>query len=92
MKIYETLSGEVFDLDLLPARHREAYEEIKNYFDGQPHWNDFANFWLSRLKSIVSSSEEKLSETALFRICQDLESRLGIQQGFTRRADYTETF
>ena len=90
MKIYKTLSGEVFDLDFLPAQHREAYEEIKDYFDEQPHWNDFANFWLSKLKSIVNSSGEKLSETALFRVCQDLESRLGIQQGFIRRADYRD--
>lgn len=90
MQIYKTLSGEIIDLDFLPGDHGQAYEEIKNYFDDQPHWNDFANFWMDKITSTVDSEEENLAETVLFKIGQDLESRLGIQQGYVRPADYRD--
>ena len=82
---YRTLTGKVFDLGILPQAHLRVYESLKDYFEQGPTWNEFAIRWTNETREIFESSAiERVTETPLFQICQDLESRLGIKQGFVK--------
>ena len=91
MNPYKTLSGEVFDLDELPAKLRAVYSEVKSYYDSNPDWSEFTNLWVAKIREVFKGRERsEVVEEPIFKICQDLESRLGIRQGYTREPDYRD--
>lgn len=91
MKRYETLNHEIFYIDELPKEHIKFYEEVKKYYEKEPNWNEFGNFWIGKINSILGKvKREEAVKTPIFRICQDMESRLGIKQGYTRTTDYRD--
>lgn len=91
MKQYETLNHVIFDMDNLPDSHQDFYREINKYYKRGTDWNEFSNFWLGKINSIFHKvKREDIIKTPIFRICQDMESRLGIKQGHTRMTDYRD--
>lgn len=82
---YRTLHGEVIDLNSLPDHHRKVYEEAAQLANQGPEWTSFTNFWIQKIREIGDSAE-----SALFRILQDIDSRLSIRQGFTRLPNWRE--
>lgn len=91
MKQYETLNHEILDLDNLPKKYQNFYREINKYYKKGPDWNEFSNLWLGKINSIFHKvKREDIVKTPIFRICQDMESRLGIKQGHTRMTDYRD--
>jgi hypothetical protein len=92
MKIYKPLNGEEFDLDALPSNHQEIWRDVEKEFNKSPGWNDFSNFWRGRMTSLVrNGNRSQVAAAPIFKICQDLESRLGIEQGYIKKGDYRDS-
>jgi hypothetical protein len=91
MKIYTTLENERFDQDLLPPAHKSFLVKVFGKYSQNPSWDEFGHFWLGRGKKLWKGiTGTKLIALPLYKICQDLEARLGIQQGYTRERDYRD--
>jgi hypothetical protein len=82
---YRTLDNEVFDLNSLPADQKKAYKEAKIYLKNEPLWPAFGNFWTTKVQQMGLSADSQL-----YRIFQDMDSRLGIRQGLTRLPNWRE--
>jgi len=81
-----TLGGTEFDLDDLSQAEQRAYREIREVLrrDPEPGWGgEFAQFWTRKLIDVYGGEVQSV-ETSLWVICQDLEARLGIKQGYVR--------
>ena len=91
MNYYRTLDGEIFNLDELTDQQKRIYTEVKYAYDTNPEWTEFSNLWITKLKEALAGKEPaSIVEEPIFKICQDLESRLGIRQGYTREPDYRD--
>jgi hypothetical protein len=84
-KEYKTLENEVYDIDSLGSEEREVFSKAVEYFNENPDWNVFANYWFNLVTNVSRDmSREEVVQSPLYRICQDMEARLGIKQGRTK--------
>lgn len=83
--VYRTLNNEIIDLTFLPDSHRKIYEEAKQFAKQEPDWGNFTNFLIKRVESIGVSVD-----AALFKILQDIGSRLAIRQGLVRQLNWRD--
>lgn len=91
MKEYKTLNGEVYNIDSLSKKERVVYEEAQSYFKKNPDWPDFSTYWKDRImEKLRGKTRKEIVSLPIFRICQDLSSRLGIKQGYVREEDYRD--
>jgi len=88
---YETLEHQTFDLGKLPAKQKKFLEEVKTYFEKNPSWCEFGSFWFNQLSSVFKNvKKEDIPDLPVFKICQDMESRLGVKQRYARLTDYRD--
>ncbi|MBI4288728.1 MAG: hypothetical protein HY671_09910 [Chloroflexi bacterium] len=91
MNNYRTLNGEVFNLDELTKDHKLVYVEVKSFYDSNPEWTRFPNVWMDKIREAFAGKDPStVVDEPIYKICQDLESRLGIRQGYTREPDYRD--
>ena len=82
---YVTLDNEVYDIGNLSSEEKQVLSEARKYFDKNPDWNEFANYWLELVTAVSKDmSKEEIVQSPLYKICQDLEARLGIKQGYVK--------
>jgi len=63
-------------------------KEMISFYEKKPTWNEFGNYWIIEGEKIWSEMERKdVVKHPTFEICQDLESRLGIEQGYVRQSE-----
>jgi len=90
-KFYETLENEKFDIKDLSNQEYEFLKKITKYYSEKPDWNVFSNYWLREGQKVWGPTPKReVVDLPIFRICQDLEARLGIEQGKTRLPDYRD--
>jgi transcriptional regulator with XRE-family HTH domain len=80
---YVTITGRVIDLLQLTAEERQCLASIIEKYRTHPEWTDFANWWMNILARCGIDRQ-----SSLFKVCDDLEARLGISQGKTSPPDY----
>lgn len=91
MNMYKTLNGEVFDLDELTDELKTIYSVLKSHYDINTDWTEFTNLWITKVREAFSDKQpSEIVEEPIYKICQDLDSRLGIRQGYTREPDYRD--
>ena len=91
MNLYRTLKSEVFDLGRLPAKQKSIYAELKSSYDLNIEWTRFTNLWITKVKEALKDEEpSEMVEEPIYKICQDLDSRLGIRQEYTKEPDYQD--
>ena len=89
--IHVTLVYDRFDLRRLPEEQRAIARKLFRKFRQNPDWNDFANYYQKICRPVFDQIPRKrVPETPLYLIAQDLEMRLGIRQGKTRKPDYRD--
>ena len=82
---YRTISGRRYELrDLGKAEHR-FLAVVHKEFDRSPGWSEFGSWWVGAF-----TRARLPQESATYRICQDLEARLGIAQGTVAPPDYRD--
>lgn len=88
IKKYRDLEGNIINLNALSKNERNFLDNVIKDYKTNVEWNKFGSYWIGGIGSIYKGKSRKyISETTLFIICQDLESRLGIAQGKTRLPD-----
>ena len=94
MKIYITLNNLFYILDNLDSTQKELWEKFITRFEENPNWLDFTNYWFNEAtKKLGGWKREEdgmkitnMPRLPIFKIGQDLESRLGIKQGMVQRS------
>jgi transcriptional regulator with XRE-family HTH domain len=84
-RTYRTITGRRLDLgDLLDAE-RDFLTTVHRTYSAGPEWSAFASWWSDELRRAGLSDS-----SAAYRICQDLEARLGIAQRKVAAPDYRD--
>lgn len=82
---YRTITGRTLDLSALTEAERKLLREALERVRKPGGWNRFAAWWLKAF------NESELSDhSPVFRVCRDLEARLGIAEGKVARPDYRD--
>ena len=88
---YEDLSGRRWSLSSLTTRERAFLRSLAKRVNDGASWPDLCGSWrLELLKLYHGHTRKDIVRLPLYAICQDIESRLGIDQGFFRQRDYRD--
>jgi hypothetical protein len=82
---YRTITGRRLELNHLTDPERSFLADVNRTYDKTPQWSEFGAWWMKEFKK--SSLPQK---SVVYRICQDLEARLGIAQGTVAAPDYRD--
>jgi transcriptional regulator with XRE-family HTH domain len=84
-RLYETISGRQIPLSKLKRSEKELLARVRHKYNSRLEWTRFAAWWNAEFtKSRLST------QSPVYRICQDLEARLGIHQGSVSPPDYRD--
>ncbi len=87
---YKNLHGQVFDLESMGEEELEVLRKVvAHYQETQPEWTAFSQFWIVSVDRAFQRkwTSKQIINSALWKICQDFESRLGIAQGKIRKPE-----
>jgi len=90
---YIDLKGREFSLAELDADERTLLNTLRQRADRAPPWHELANFWMKLVGEFYDGrglSRSQVRHTVLYRIAQDLASRLAVEQGVARVPDYRD--
>jgi hypothetical protein len=92
MAHYSTLTNRKFDLDTVSEPERQFLSSVLERYRTEPDWSEFSNFWVGQGQRTVWKDEDraKVVSSNVWRICQDLEMRLGTRQGKVAFPDYRD--
>jgi hypothetical protein len=84
-RIYQTITGRHIPLSKLNKSEKALLACVQQKYNSRLEWTRFAAWWNAEFtKSGLST------KSPVYRICQDLEARLGIQQGSVSPPDYRD--
>jgi transcriptional regulator with XRE-family HTH domain len=84
-KVYQTITGLCIPLSKLSRLERDFLSAVRQKYHARLEWTRFAAWWNAEFtKSGLST------KSPVYRICQDLEARLGIHQGCVSPPDYRD--
>ena len=88
---YEDLSGRRWSLSSLTPRERRFLRSFVRRVNEGVSWSDLCGSWrVKLLKLFHGLSRKDVVRLPLYALCQDIESRVGIDQGFFRQRDYRD--
>ncbi len=90
---YVDLKGRVYPLSRLDADERKLLREFEKRYKTNLDCNEFDNYWTSAVAALYDArgmSRSRSRETALYKIAQDMGSRLAVDQGLARVPDYRD--
>ena len=91
--VYVDLGGHEICLEHLDAEERKLLAGLLRRARTKPDWNTFDNYWTAAVPALYKARGLTLKAvpgTILWRIAQDLSSRLGIAAGLVRPDDYRD--
>ena len=90
---YVNLKGDFICVADLTDAEQKFIAKLKRHAKQHPDWNEFWNFWTHGVADFYKESgltRKQIRETGVYRIAQDLGSRLAIQAGVARAPDYRD--
>ncbi len=87
------LKGQSHPLVDLDAEERELLRDLTERANRQPDWNEFSNHWMKRVGDFCEGrglSRQQTRQTVIYRIAQDLASRIAVRAGIARAPDYRD--
>ncbi len=90
---YVNLKGDFICVADLTDVEQKFVAKLKRQAKQHPDWNEFWNFWTHGVADFYKESgltRKQIRETGVYRIAQDLGSRLAIQAGVARAPDYRD--
>jgi len=84
-RTFETITGRKLLLEALADKELEFLSAVQARYEDQPEWSDFAAWWTQTFAQAGLTED-----SVVYRICQDLEARLGIAQGKVGPPDYRD--
>lgn len=91
--VHVDLKGRVISLDELTSAERALVVEMQVAAKKSADWSDYSNVWPERVTSFYAEqnlTRPQIRQTAVYRICQDLDSRLAVARGLARHPDYRD--
>lgn len=85
LSIYQTITGRRLPTSNLSEPERRYLEKIAAKYGPKRDWTRFAAWWNAEFNASGLSMS-----SVVYRICQDLEARLGIRQGKVAPPDYRD--
>lgn len=85
-RAFRTITGRTLDLTALQEEERRFLAAVQRKYEEQPEWSEFEAWWFEGLQSAGLTQA-----SVAYRICQDLEARLGIAQGKVAPPDYRDS-
>jgi len=83
--LYRTITGRTLDLNKLTRKERPFIAHVLGFYKDSVEWSRFAALWVREFE------KRGLEANGLaYRICQDMEARLGIAQGKVAPPDYRD--
>lgn len=82
---YQTITGRTLDLAGLDEKESTFLSAVERKYGEQPEWSEFSAWW-----TMERGRAGLPAEGVAYRICQDLEARLGIAQGKVAPPDYRD--
>jgi hypothetical protein len=92
-KQYITIDGEIIDTNRLDPEELSLFNRLKRRAKTHPDWNDFENYWTTAVGEFYNQrgvSRKESARTPIYKIAQDLGSRLAVASGFAREPDYRD--
>src|SRR5262249_13121571 len=83
--IYQTITGRALDLGHLDESECAFLISVQRQYEKEPWWSGSGTWWAEVFRVAALPAE-----SVLYRICQDLEARLGIAQGKVAPPDYRD--
>jgi hypothetical protein len=84
-RVYQTITGRAFDLARLSRAEGTFLGTVRRRYAKRPEWSAFAAWWVEEFRRAGLPRE-----SVAYRICQDLEARLGIAQDKVAPPDYRD--
>lgn len=84
-RTYQTITGRTLDLGSLNEKEGDFLSAVERRYGKQLEWSEFAAWWSEEFRRSGLSTE-----SVAYRICQDLEARLGIAQGKVAPPDHRD--
>ena len=85
MPDYQTITGRRISMSNLTEAECSFLEKVAKKYNAKQGWTRFAAWWNAEFNGAGLSAS-----SVVFRICQDLEARLGIDQGKVAPPDYRD--
>lgn len=85
-RAYQTITGRRISLSRLSRTEKEFLSTVRRKYHARLDWTRFGAWWNAEFARTGLSAE-----SAVYRICQDLEARLGINQGTVSPPDYRDS-
>ena len=82
---YSTITGRILDLGGVGADEAKFLAAVRARYAAGPEWSEFAAWWAGEF-----NRRGLAGESPAYRVCQDLEARLGIAQGKVAPPDYRD--
>jgi hypothetical protein len=90
-EVYVDLDGQTICLGHLDAEERKLLARIRRRARTHPDWNDYDNYWTREVGKFYDARGVPRTvsrESVVYRVAQDLSSRLGLACGLIRPDDY----
>jgi hypothetical protein len=90
---YLDLAGTPISLADLDAEERRLLARLRRRARTHPDWNDFDKYWVQAVAAFYDArgmSRAASRRTAVYRVAQDLSSRLAVAAGLARPPDYRD--
>jgi hypothetical protein len=90
---YTDLDGHVYGLATLGDDERELIRRLRDFAANHPDWYEYGNYWMPEVARFGESrglSREDTTQTAAWRIAEDLAGRLAISAGIASPPDYRD--
>lgn len=90
---YWDLYGQSVSLADLDTKERELLERIRERAAENPDWNAFDAFWwreVAKFYDLRGLPRESSMRRPVYRVAQDLSSRIAIDAGLARQPDYRD--
>jgi hypothetical protein len=90
---YRDLDGNEISLGSLDMAERKLIATLKRRASAAPDWHEFGNFWRSLVGDFYKARgmpRTRITRTPVWRVAEDLDGRLAVDQGFARVPDYRD--
>jgi transcriptional regulator with XRE-family HTH domain len=87
---YTTLTGRRYDLACLSPEERSFLAAVYRLFRQRPGWDEFSRGWVSLGRETIWKEAQMPVGQPVYRMCQDLATRLGIAEGRVARPGYRD--
>jgi hypothetical protein len=84
-RIYRTITGRRLSLARLTTAEKRFLALVRDKYRGRLDWTRFAAWWNAEFNATGLAAT-----SVVYRVCQDLEARLGIAQGTVSPPDYRD--